>query len=171
MRQVQGAPGRRRRRRLPWVLLALVGLVVLELAVIIAVGRQVGVLWTLLALVLMSVLGLWLLRREGARAWRSLRDTARSGEMPSRQIADGILVLVGGVLLMLPGFVTDAIGIILVLPFTRPLARPMLEAAIGRRVFHDLGVVRVTPTGPPPRTAGEGSARRPPDVVEGEIIE
>ncbi|WP_307818150.1 FxsA family protein [Janibacter endophyticus] len=171
MRQVQGAPGRRRRRRLPWVLLALVALVVLELAVIIAVGRQVGVLWTLLALVLMSVLGLWLLRREGARAWRALRETARSGEMPSRQIADGILVLVGGVLLMLPGFVTDAVGILLVLPVTRPLARPVLEAAIGRRVFHDLGVVHVTRTGPPPRTPGPRRTQRPPDVVEGEIIE
>lgn len=145
----------------------LLALVIVELAVIILVGRQIGVLWTLLGLAAMSALGLWLLRREGARAWRALRTTARAGEMPSRQLADGILVLIGGVLLILPGFVSDLVGIFLVLPVTRPLARPLLEAAISRRVFYDLGVVRVTET----RRRGPQGPGSPPDVVEGEIVE
>ena len=167
MRQVQGAPGRRRRRLLPWLPLVLLAAVVVDLAVIILVGRQVGVLWTLVALVGMSVLGLWLLRREGGRAWRALRTAARAGEMPSRQLADGILVLLGGILLILPGFVSDLLGIVLVLPLTRPLARPLLEAAISRRVFFDLGVVKVTET----RRRGPHDPNGPPDVVEGEIVE
>lgn len=173
MSQIHGQPGapRRRRRVLPWVPVALLLLVVLELAVIIAVGRRIGVLWTIVSLVALSVAGVWLLRREGARAMRALRTSARTGEVPSRALADGILVLVGGLLLVLPGFVTDVVGLLLVLPFTRPLARPLLEAGIRRRVFGDLGVIRVrTATHRDGRTRRDGP--EPGDeVVEGEIVD
>lgn len=173
MRQVTGGSARRRRRTAPWVALTLVLLVVLELAVVAAVGRAVGVPWTVLALVGLSMLGLWMLRREGARTWRALREAARSGQMPSTQLADAILVLVGGVLLVAPGFVSDAVGLLLILPFTRPLARPVLAAAIGRKVFHDLGVVRVRTTGARPAAGGgrTGQGAGSDEVIEGEIIE
>ena len=183
VRQVAGGAPRRRRSRAPWVLALLVGLVVLELAVIAAVGEWIGALRTVLALVALSLLGMWMLRREGARTWRELRLATRSGQMPSTQIADAILVVVGGALLVAPGFVSDAVGLVLILPFTRPLARPVLAAAIGRRVFRDLGVIQVRTTsgfsaagtpgtsdsGRPGRAGGQ---RQDGDgVIEGEIIE
>lgn len=166
--QIGGATGatgtRRRRRVLPWVLVGLLVLALVELAVIIVVGRSVGVLWTLVGLVALSALGAWLLRREGSRTWRALRTAARTGEAPSRHLADGILVLLGGALLLLPGFVSDVLGLVLILPVTRPLARPVLEQAIRRRAFGDLGVVRVS-------TGGRRGPRPSDEVVEGEIIE
>ena len=81
-----------------------------------------------------SLLGAWLIRREGAKAWRALDQAARSGRMPTREIADGIVVLVGGGLLLVPGFVTDVVGLVLVLPFVRPVARNLLAAVISRRL-------------------------------------
>lgn len=164
--------GRRRRGRGPLlVLLGLLLLALLEIFVLIQVGEQVGALVTLLLLVGFSVLGVWLMRREGGRAWRELRRAVQAGETPSRQIADTILVVMGGALLVLPGFVTDAVGLLLALPVTRPVFRPLLEASIARRVFLDLGTVRARPSS---STSGGGSTRgreSADEVIEGEIID
>ena len=73
--------------------------------------------------------GTWLIKREGGRAWAALRTALESGRMPARELADGALILVGGTLMLSPGFVTDAFGILLILPFTRPVARRLLTAA------------------------------------------
>ena len=64
-----------------------------------------------------------------------LREALRSGQMPSREIADAALVFVGGLLLTLPGFVSDVVGLVFVLPFTRPIARIGLEAVVARRLL------------------------------------
>lgn len=158
--------GRRRRRTLAWIGAGLLLLALVELFVLLAVGRAIGPLWALLLVIAMGLLGLWLLRREGARSWRALRAALRAGEAPSRQIADAVLVLVGGVLLLLPGFVSDVVGLVLVLPFTRPAVRPLLEASVARRVFRDLGEVRASPS-----TSRRDSRRSSDEVVEGEIID
>jgi UPF0716 protein FxsA len=128
-------PGSRRR----WIRLALfaafVGVPLIEIYVLIQVGQVIGPWWTILLLVLDSILGTWLIRREGARAWRALRVAFESGRMPARELADGALILIGGTLMLSPGFVTDAFGVLLILPFTRPVARRLLTQVVGRRLL------------------------------------
>lgn len=153
-----------------WIPLVLVLTFVLEVAVLILVGRQLGVGWTIVLLLATSVLGAWLVRREGRRTWRALGEAVRSGEMPSRQMADAVLVWVGGALLVAPGFVTDVLGLLFVLPFTRPVARIGLEVIIARRV-----IAVVPGAGGPPRPPGQARVERTEDssgeVIEGEIVD
>ena len=148
------------RRRPLWGLLAVLFVVVplVELYLIIQVGQVIGALWTILLLVAVSVLGSYLIKREGRRAWEALRVAIESHRVPSREIADGALILVGGTLLLTPGFLTDVVGLWLVLPFTRPLARRALTGFVTRRL---LG-------GPPTRTR-----QRPghDSVIRGEVVD
>ncbi|WP_377642507.1 FxsA family protein [Oryzobacter terrae] len=157
----------RRPRRLRWVLLVLALLAVTELVVLVTVARTIGGWQTLLVLLVEAAVGAWVVRHEGSRAWRALREAFRSGRMPSREIADAVLVLVGGVLLVLPGFVTDVVGLLFILPFTRPVARIWLEAVIARRVVRTVGEwpggSPSSPTVPPRPVRG--------DVVSGEVVD
>lgn len=152
-------PGRRSRWPLVLVLLLLV-LPTLEIAVIIAVGRVIGGWPTLVLLLAESALGAWLVRREGGRTWRGLSQALRTGQQPSRHLADAALVLVGGTLLLTPGFLTDIVGFGFILPITRPLARAVLETAIRRRLLAGWG----GPGGPP---EGGGAAG---NVIPGEVL-
>ena len=156
------APRARRPRWLAVVFVLLLVVPVLEIAVIVAVGRVIGGWQTLLLLVLESLLGAWLVRREGARAWSALTTALNTGRMPSRELADAALVLVGGTLLLTPGFVTDVVGFFFILPMTRPLGRGVLERVVARRL---LGGLFGPPRGPGGRGGpGEG------DVIEGEVV-
>ncbi|HET7761753.1 MAG TPA: FxsA family protein [Phycicoccus sp.] len=161
----------RRPRVLRWVFLALLVVPVVEIAVIVAVGRAIGGWQTLLLLVLESLLGAWIVKREGGRAWTALREALRSGSMPSRQLADAALVLIGGTLLLTPGFVTDIAGFFFILPVTRPITRRWLEAAVARRLLGPFGDW----PGPGPGTGTSGAGGRgdegPPDVIQGEVVD
>jgi UPF0716 protein FxsA len=127
--------GRRRRTWVGWALLvAFIVVPLVEIYVLIQVGQVIGVWWTILLLVADSVLGTWLIRREGGRAWRALQTALGSGRMPAKELADGALILIGGTLMLAPGFVTDAIGILLILPLTRPFARRLLTTVVARRL-------------------------------------
>jgi UPF0716 protein FxsA len=106
---------------------------IVEIYVIIQVGQVIGAWWTILLLIADSVFGAWLVKREGRRAWSALADALQSGRMPAKELADGGLVLVGGTLMVSPGFVTDVAGILLILPFTRPVARRVLTRLVTRR--------------------------------------
>ena len=179
------SPAGRRRLRPTKIAAAVVLLVgILEIVVIIAVGKAIGAWPTFLLIVATSLLGVWLIRREGSKAFRALQNAAQSGRMPAREIADGTLVLAGGLLLTGPGFITDVIGLLLVLPLTRPLARNLLTAAITSRVIAQTDAFstdpRVTggpagPAGPAfPGSGGPQGTRRSEssdEVVEGEIID
>jgi UPF0716 protein FxsA len=145
------------RRRSPWSLLFVAFLVVpiLEIYVLIQVGQVIGAWWTVVLLIADSVFGSWLLKREGVRAWRALQAALTEGRMPARELADAALIVFGGTLMITPGFVTDAFGLIAILPFTRPFARRLLTAYVGRRLS-----IR--------------DARRPGpqgDVVRGEVVD
>ncbi|MGH3446965.1 MAG: FxsA family protein [Nocardioidaceae bacterium] len=107
---------------------------IIEIYVIIQVGQEIGALSTVLLLLAVSVAGAWLVKREGRRAWSALQEALSTGRMPGKELADGGLLLVGGALLLTPGFVTDACGFLLVLPFTRPVARRLLASMVSRRV-------------------------------------
>jgi len=136
-----------------------------EIYFIIQVGQAIGPWWTVLILVADSVLGAALLKREGTAAWRALRDAMSSYRLPARELADGALVLVGGALLLTPGFVTDLFGFFFILPFTRPLARRALTAVITRKF---LG-----PGGPSSTSRDRRTRQRPgPDsVVQGDVVD
>jgi len=125
------------KRKFPrWLLLAAFVLVPLvEIYVIIQVGQAIGPWWTILLLIADSVLGSWLVKREGARAWRALRSALDEGRMPATELADGMLILVGGLLMLTPGFVLDIVGALCILPFTRPIARRFLTRIVGRRLL------------------------------------
>ncbi|RNM11165.1 FxsA family protein [Nocardioides pocheonensis] len=147
-----------RRRRFPWPLLFAAFLVVpiVEIYVLIQVGQVIGAWWTVLLLIADSLFGSWLLKREGVRAWRALQQAFTEGRMPTRELADAALIVFGGTLMISPGFVTDVVGLLAILPFTRPVARRLLTAFAARRVV----VVR--------------DARRPgppDDVVRGEVVD
>jgi UPF0716 protein FxsA len=143
------------------LLLFLVFLVVpvLEIWVLIQVGEVIGGWPTVAILLADSLLGAWIVRREGRRAWRNLQGALQSGRMPDRELADGALILVGGTLMVSPGFVTDVVGIVLILPFTRPLARRLLTRAVSRRLLRTGG------DAPRPGPAQQGP------VVRGEVVD
>lgn len=157
----------RQGRRGLWGVLAALFVVVplVEIYLIVQVGQTIGAGWTILILVADSLLGAALVKREGAAAWRALQAAIASYRMPARELADGALVLVGGTLLLTPGFVTDVFGFFFILPFTRPLARRALTAVITRKF---LG-------GPPGPSSGSGSRTRqrpgPDEVVQGEVVD
>jgi UPF0716 protein FxsA len=146
------------------VFLLLLVVPILEIATIIAVGRVIGGWQTLLLLVLESLLGAWLVRREGARAWTALTTALNTGRMPSRELADAALVLVGGTLLLTPGFLTDVVGFFFILPLTRPLARGVLETVVARRLLGGFfGGGRGS-------GGGNGGPGGGPDIIEGEVL-
>jgi UPF0716 protein FxsA len=140
---------------------------IVEIYVIVQVGQQIGALPTVLLLIFESALGAWIVRHEGSRAWRALRTAATAGQLPSRELADAALVLVGGTLLLTPGFVTDVVGFFFVLPPTRPLARRLLIGFFGRRAA--VAVTRFGPAGPGGGPA-YGRPRGPGRVVPGEVV-
>ncbi|MCX6395126.1 MAG: FxsA family protein [Propionibacteriales bacterium] len=155
------------RRRFPWglVLVAFIALPILEIYVIIQVGQVIGAWWTILLLIADSIFGSWLLRREGSRAWTALRVALAEGRMPAKELADGILIVVGGTLMISPGFVTDLFGMLAILPFTRPFGRRLLTRFLAGRLV--TGVVGMPPGGP--RTAQRPGPSG--DVVQGEVID
>ena len=110
-----------------------------ELYVIIQVGQAFGALNTIGLLILVSALGAWLVKREGISVWRRFQRQVESGVVPGREIADGVMILFAGALLMTPGFLTDLTGIALLLP---PV-RAGLRAVVMRRAAHRAGVVWV----------------------------
>src|ERR687896_2629417 len=106
-----------------------------ELYLIIeVVGELIGPVWTILLLAASSVLGSVLLRSQGRAVWNRFNDTMRAGRVPHREVVDGALVIFGGAFLITPGFLTDIVGLALLIPPTRRLVRRTVERRLGRRV-------------------------------------
>jgi UPF0716 protein FxsA len=173
-------------RRLLLVFALLVVAPIVEIAVLIAVGRQIGPAPTILLVLATSALGAWLLRREGGRAWRAFRADLVNQVPPGVSATDGLLVLLGGVFMLVPGFVSDLIGLVLILPPTRRVARGLVMNVIARRLTPAASTSlfgprrvraragRPRPTPPPPGSAGPTAPTRPagPSVaIEGEVID
>ena len=134
--------------------LVLAGLLLLvaELAVVVEVARQIGVLTAVVLLVAVSALGPWLVRRVGFGVWRRAAERLDAGELPGREAVDGLLLLAAGVLICVPGFITDAVGILLLAPPVRALLRGVAGRRLARRVRTFAG----PGAGPWPPGAGSG---------------
>ena len=105
-----------------------------ELYVILKVGDAIGPVWTILLLAAESLLGSLLLRSQGRSVWRRFNTALAEGKMPHREVMDGVLVIFGGAFLITPGFITDVIGLLLLVPPTRALLRSRVVRTLGRRV-------------------------------------
>jgi UPF0716 protein FxsA len=113
--------------------LVFVVLPIAELYVIIQVGGAIGVLPTLALLLLDGLLGAWLARTQGRAAWRRFNEATAAGRVPAKEVYDGAAIIFGGALLLSPGFITDILGVFLLLPPTRALLRKTLMR--GARYF------------------------------------
>ena len=118
----------------PLLALALGVGAVVELMVLIQVGQAIGALPTVLLLVVVAALGAALLRREGARSWQAFSAALSRGTPPVCEVADGALVLLAGALLVAPGFVSDVLALLLLVPPVRVVARRLLAGWVARRV-------------------------------------
>jgi UPF0716 protein FxsA len=133
------------------------------------VGQVIGPLPTVVLLLVMSLVGAALLRREGARTWRAFRTAMQSGRVPAREVADGALVIFGGALLLTPGFATDAFGLLCVLPPTRAVLRRVLTGLVAKRLGVG-GLVGGVVGGVAADRGGSRAARRRGTVVDGEVV-
>ena len=156
----------------------LVGLWALaEAVVLVLVASWIGVGWTLLATLATTALGWVLLARQGTRALAELRERARERRAPGRALGDAGLIAAGGLLMVLPGFLGDVVGLLCLLPPTRLLVRGLLGRAVASRLPVALrGPVRVRsaraeePLGGPFGSGAHASGFGRPLVIEGEVV-
>lgn len=140
-----------------------------ELWVTIQVASSIGALATVALLVLMSVSGVVLLRRQGASVWRAANQEMAAGRVPTKQLLDGALVVVGGVCLVVPGFITGVFGALLMLPPVRALLRPVLLAWMTARAARAARSGRMQAVFMTSTTAADGSVStrvRDTDVID-----
>jgi UPF0716 protein FxsA len=124
---------------------------IVEIYVIVQIGSLIGVLPTIALLLADAVLGSLLLRHQGRGAWRRFNAALSERRFPGREVADGLLIAIGGTLLLTPGFVTDIFGAILLIPPTRAVVRRLMRGYFGRR-FLIVGMPGMGSSGPARRT-------------------
>ncbi len=151
------------------MLLLLVGLVLLELTVMIEVGYVIGALPTVGLLVLTTVLGSSLVRSEGIKTLFNAQQKMQQGEMPGREVMGGMMLALAGLLLIIPGFVTDFFGILLLQPWLR---NKLADKLIGSNQFKmQMGgfQARQQPFDEVPGNDQPGQAPRSGTTIEGEF--
>ena len=142
------------------LLLLFLVLPIAELYVIIKVGGAIGIVPTLALLILDGFVGAALARSQGRAAWERFNRALAEGRIPARETYDGAMIILGGALLLTPGFITDIFGFILLIPPTRAIVRALVAKLARRRISFGWTVAS-----PPPRPSGFGGAgppRRPP---------
>jgi UPF0716 protein FxsA len=147
------------------VLLAVMVVIAAELYVLIEVASAIGVLPAVVALLAISASGPWLVRRAGFGVWRRSQERLAAGEMPGREALDGIVLLAAGLLVCIPGFVTDVVGLIVLVPPVRRLAGRVLVGRLARRAARfSATVVSSSADGTTIRTRWNGRSGR--DVLD-----
>ncbi|MBD8705207.1 MULTISPECIES: FxsA family protein [unclassified Pseudomonas] len=147
---------------------------VLELFVLVKVGMSIGFLPTFLLVVAGSMLGVFVVRIAGVATALSARQSLARGELPAQQMLDGLMMTIGGGLLVLPGFISDVLGLLFLMPFTRRMivgkVRNRAEAQAARQRAFAENMHAANSPGPMHPGAARPEARRP-EVIEGEVIE
>ena len=154
------------------LVLIFIVLPIAEIYVIIKVGEAIGVLPTIALLIVDGFLGAALLRSQGRLAWARFNEALARGRIPAREVFDGAMVIVGGAFLMAPGFITDVIGLLLLIPPSRAIFRGLVARMARRRAVFRLRTVRWGPgrtnggdpgAGPERGYDYEGTAREVPE--------
>jgi UPF0716 protein FxsA len=144
------------------LLVAFVVVPIVEIYVIVQVGEAIGVVPTIVLLLVDAVIGTWIFRREGRRAWRALQQAIAEHRLPTKEVADGALIVLGGALMLAPGFVTDAVGLLCVAPPSRAVLRRFLSVWVGHRLLGP-----PSPRRPRPGGGGRGTG----GVIDGEVVD
>jgi UPF0716 protein FxsA len=154
-------------RRTPSGLRTVIGLGALaEVVVYVLLASRIGLGWTILATLATSALGWMLLARQGTKALGELRLRAEEHRAPGRALGDAGLVALGGLLMVLPGFLGDLLGLLCLLPGTRALPRALIARGLLRRLPDRMrGPVHVRAT----RADQVGSRPAQPPVIDGEV--
>jgi UPF0716 protein FxsA len=139
---------------------------IVEIYVLIQVGSAIGALNTIGLLLLVSLLGAWIVKHQGGGAWRRIRDELAMGHLPGASLIDGALIFAAGVLLLVPGFVTDALGLLLLIPPVRHLVRALLARRFGVRGHAVVGGRDTGPRRPGGTSRGEWSPPREPPAID-----
>lgn len=119
---------------LPLLVVLFIGVPFAEIYVLLQVGQAIGVVNTLGLLVLISVVGAWLAKREGLGVLRRMQRSIDAGRVPGTELVDGFLILLAGALMLTPGFLTDILAILLLLPPVRAVVRRELRRRVARRI-------------------------------------
>lgn len=133
---------------MPILVLLFLVVPLIELYVLIQVGEEIGALNTIGLLVVISIVGAWLAKREGLGVWRRINEQVKAGKVPGADLVDGFLILLAGALLVTPGFVSDVLAILLLLPPTRALVRRTVRRRYRRRL-EGFGITSPRPPSPP----------------------
>ncbi|MFJ7974630.1 FxsA family protein [Peribacillus sp. JNUCC 23] len=126
-----------------YIISSLLALTVVEIVVLLMVGKIIGVGGTLVLVIGTGIIGVLLAKKQGIETLKKAQEQMKYGEVPGFEIVDGICILLGGLFLLLPGFVSDLIGLLLVLPFTRSLIKPGIFRYIRNRM-HRMNRGKVT---------------------------
>lgn len=117
-----------------WLVVLMIVVPAAEIYVLLTMGKLIGGWQTFGSIVLMGFLGAYLAKSEGRKVWEYAQFQLSAGEIPTDSILDGICIFAGGLLMMLPGFLTDIVGLLLVLPFTRPTAKALIARCIRKYI-------------------------------------
>lgn len=111
-----------------WLLLIIITVPLIELFIIVWASSHIGI-WSMISLIILTgLIGSTLARRQGIAILRRAQTNMQNGQLPGEEVIDGICIFIGGFALLMPGFITDTIGLILLLPFTRPMFKDWIKA-------------------------------------------
>ncbi|MFD1206946.1 MULTISPECIES: FxsA family protein [Sporosarcina] len=125
-----------------WLIFAFVVVPLVELAVLLYVGSKIGVLWTILLILFTGAGGAYFAKRQGLKAWNDFRKRIASMETPGNAAIDSLCIFIGGVLLIFPGFLTDIVGLLLLLKWPRKLIRPFIVRRIYKMMKNGQIIIR-----------------------------
>nr|WP_093044469.1 FxsA family protein [Thalassobacillus cyri] len=126
-----------------WLLLFILVVPALEIGLLVWAGNIIGPLWVVLLIILTGVIGAWLAKQQGLETINNFRQSMANGQVPQDALLDGACILVGGAVLLTPGFITDAIGFLLLLPPTRLPIKRLIRKLIKRMM--DRGTITIYP--------------------------
>lgn len=117
-----------------WFVLLLIIVPAFEIGLLVLSGNTIGIWPTILLIILTGILGAWLAKKEGLNTIRTAQLQMQNGEVPGGLVLDGICILVGGAVLLTPGFITDAVGFFLLIPYTRGMIKALLQRIFAKLI-------------------------------------
>lgn len=129
-------------KQLKWLFLAFIIIPTAELSILIYSGQQIGFLPTISIILLTGFLGAYLAKKQGVKAWNDFNRRMAQMETPGDAMIDGICIFIGGLLLLMPGFITDIVGLLLLFSGPRNLIRPMIHKWIYKKMKNKQIIIR-----------------------------